>query len=263
MPDATPDQTPDPVPDQGSESERASAVTSGRSRLGQALLRPSRTQTVVGVLLAVLGFAFVVQVQATRDDSTYSSLREQDLIDVLNGLAGTTQRTQTEIDQLTETRSDLRSESSRREAALNQAQQEVDSLNVLAGLVPVTGPGVRVTITEVTGTVRIGSMLDLIQELRTVGAEAIQINGTVRVVAQTSFELGVGGLVVDGTLVEPPYVVDAIGVANTLRGAVLFPLGPRQQIRRDGGDIAVDVLTSLDIDAVRQPVVPEFAQPTS
>ncbi len=132
---------------------------------------------------------------------------------------------------------------------------------MLAGLVPVTGPGVRVTITEIDGTIRVSSFLDVIQELRSVGAEAIQVNGEVRLIAQSSFEQGVGGIVIDGTLVEPPYVVDAIGDSSVLAGAIAFALGPRQQIRLDGGDVAVEELTSIDIDAVRQPVQPEFAQP--
>ncbi len=61
-------------------------------------------------------------------------------------------------------------------------------------------------------------MLDTIQELRSVGAEAIQVNGTVRVVAQTLGRRGGGWTHVDGTEVESPYVIDAIGLASTLAG---------------------------------------------
>ncbi|CAN5364316.1 DUF881 domain-containing protein [soil metagenome] len=244
---------PDPSSPSGSDS--------GRNRLWRALRQPSRSQVVVAILLAMVGFAAVVQIQATEDSSSYSGLREQDLIDVLSGLAGTTQRTQAEIDRLSAARADLRSETGQRQAAVDQAQQDVDSLNVLAGVVPVTGPGIRVTITEETGTVTVGSMLDTIQELRSVGAEAIQINGQVRVVAQTSFEDGVGGLLVDGTLLESPYVIDAIGVSNTLASAIRFPLGPLKQLQGDGAVVDTVELTSLDIDAIRRLVQPEFATP--
>ena len=234
---------------------------SGRARMLDALMHPSRSQVVVGVLLALVGFGGITQIRTTEEDSTYSGLREQDLIDVLNGLAGTTQRTQAEIDRLNRDRQDLLSESTQREAALERTREEVNNLNVLAGLVPVTGPGIRATIVELDGAVTVSSLLDVIQELRSVGAEAIQMNGQVRIVAQTSFETGVGGIVVDGTLVEPPYVVDAIGDASTLAESVTFPLGPREQIRLDGGDVSVEQLASLDIDTVREPEQPEFAQP--
>lgn len=234
---------------------------SGRSRLARAMRRPSRGQVVVGVLLALVGFAGVTQIRTTGEDSTYSGLREQDLIDVLNGLAGTTQRTQAEIDRLTGEREDLLSESTQRQAALDRTRREVDNLNVLAGLVPVTGPGVRVTVSDGTGVVRVSSFLDVIQELRSVGAEAIQVNGQVRLVAQSSFEQGTGGLVIDGTLVEPPYVIDAIGEPTALSGAMEFGLGVRKTIEDEGGVLEVEELSSLDVDTTRQPTQNEFAQP--
>lgn len=233
----------------------------GRNRLWQALRQPSRGQLVVAILMMLVGFAAVTQIQATKSASSYSGLREQDLIDAFSGLSGTTQRTQAEIDRLIAARAELRSETGQRRAALEQAEQEVDSLNVLAGVVPVTGPGIRVTITEQTGTVSVGSMLDALQELRSVGAEALQINGQVRVVAQTSFEDGVGGLLVDGTLVESPYVLDAIGVPSTLASSIRFPLGPLKQLEGDGATVEVVELASLDIDAIRKLVQPEFATP--
>jgi uncharacterized protein YlxW (UPF0749 family) len=234
---------------------------SGRSRLARALSRPSRSQAVVGVLLALVGFAGVTQIRTNGEDSTYSGLREQDLIDVLNGLAGTTQRTQAEIDRLSGERQDLLSESTRREAALERTRREVDALNILAGRVPVTGPGVRVTIVEKDGVVRVSTFLDVIQELRSVGAEAIQVNGEVRLVAQSSFEQGTGGIVIDGTLVEPPFVIDAIGDSNTLAAAMVFSLGPSRSVREDGGELTVDQLASIDIDTTREARDSEFAQP--
>ncbi|WP_148613279.1 DUF881 domain-containing protein [Nocardioides rubriscoriae] len=234
---------------------------SGRSRLRRALARPSRSQAVVGVLLAVVGFAAVTQIRTNETDSTYSGLREQDLIDVLDGLAGTTQRTQAEIDRLTRERQDLLSETTRREAALDRTKLEVDRLSVLAGAVPVTGPGVRVTITERTGVVSVATFLDVIQELRSVGAEAIQVNGEVRLLAQSSFEQGTGGIVIDGTLVEPPYVIDAIGDPDPLSGAMVFSLGPARQVRQDGGELTVEQLASLDIDTTVKPTDPAFAEP--
>jgi uncharacterized protein YlxW (UPF0749 family) len=235
---------------------------SGRDRLRRALFRPSRTQAVVGVLLALVGYAAVTQVRFTEVDDTYGSLREQDLIDVLNGLAGTTQRAESEIARLQRTRDDLESSTGARQAALAQAQQEAETLAILAGLVPVTGPGIRMTVTEVDGAVDVDTMVDTIQELRTAGAEAIQINGEVRVVARTSFADGVGGLLVDGELVTSPYVVDAIGEPHTLADSGIdFINGPRDQFEADGATVDVEELASLDIKSVVQPAQPEYAQP--
>ncbi len=233
----------------------------GRSRLLKALRRPARSQLVVAVILAVVGFAVVTQVRATDVDDDFAGLRQQDLIDILSGLAGTTQRAEDEISRLEQTRDDLRSDSSRRRAALEQAESEAQTLSILAGQVPVTGPGIRITIKEVDGQISIATLLDVVQEVRTVSAEAIQFNGRVRVVAETSFESVEGGIEVDGTRLEAPYVIDVIGEPNVLEKAIVFADGPRAQVREDGGELEVETLTSLDIESVREPVQPEYAEP--
>ncbi|HYF74315.1 MAG TPA: DUF881 domain-containing protein [Nocardioides sp.] len=235
---------------------------SGRQRLLRALVRPSRGQVVVGVLLALLGFAAVTQVRFTEVDNTYANLREQDLIDALNNLASTSQRTEARIARLERTRDDLLSRTGAREAALAQAQDQADTLAILAGLVPVTGPGIRVTVTEQSGSVEVQSMVDTFQELRTAGAEAIQVNGQVRVVASTAVEDTAGGLLIGGQLVSSPYVLDVIGEPHTLASSgVDFPDGPRDLFEDDGASVTVEELASLDIESVVKPSEPEYAEP--
>ena len=248
-------------PASGTEPPRGVDERTSAERLRQALLRPSRRQIVAGLLLALVGFAAVTQVRVTGTDDTYSSLREQELIDLLDGLSGTRQRTEAEIDRLEGVATDLQDDRTKRRTALEQAVDQVSTLNILAGLVPVTGPGIRLTITEETGRVGLSSLLDTIQELRTVNAEAIAINGKVRVIAQTSFAEVEGGFRVDGERVEAPYVIDVIGDPATLSGAIDFPLGPRKQLRDDGAKVKVDELATVDIEAVAERETPRYAAP--
>lgn len=256
MPDTEPASGPAPEP----APEPAREVTP-TERLRRALLRPSRRQVVAGLLMALVGFGAVTQVRLNDTDETYAGQREQDLIDLLDGLSGTRQRTEAEIDRLEGVATGLRDDTTKRQAAIDQAQGDVDTLNILAGLVPVTGPGVRITITEEKGRIKLGSLLDTIQGLRTVGAEAIAINGTARVVAQTSFENTDGGFLVGGERVEAPYVIDAIGEPDVLRGAIDFTLGPKRQIKSDGGDVKVEELRTVDIEAVAKRDEPRYALP--
>ena len=236
---------------------------SGRQRLRDALLRPGRPQVVVAVLLAIVGFAAMTQVRANHQDDSFQGVREQALIDMLNGLAGTSQRAQAEITRLENTRSELLTSTSAREAALEQAREQADTLEILAGTVPVTGPGIRITIDEVDGPVDIDSMLDTVQELRTAGAEAMQFNGQVRVVAETSFEDAPGGIKVDGQLLRAPYVIDVIGEPATLSGGLVFAQGPIDQLEGDGATVDVVELQSLDIESVQPTARPQFADPAS
>lgn len=233
----------------------------GRQRLVEALSHPSRGQAVVGVLLAVVGFAAVTQVRSTDLDDTYAGYREQDLIDVLSGLAGTTQRAEDELSRLEETRRDLESSTDARRAALSVEKERADTLAILAGLVPVTGPGVRITINETTAPIDIDTLLDTIQELRAADAEAIEVNEQVRVVAQSAIEDGVGGISIDGALLSAPYVIEVIGEPNELSGAMTFPSGPQSDFEADGATVQVQELTSLDIESVQEPPQPRYAEP--
>jgi uncharacterized protein YlxW (UPF0749 family) len=233
-----------------------------RGRLWRALVRPTRGQLIVAVLLAVVGFAGVTQVRTNTVDDTYAGLREQDLIDILDGLAGTTQRAQAEIQRLEETRDELQSQSSSRQAALEAARNEVETLSIIAGTVAVTGPGVRITIKESAGQVRVEPFIDMVQALRSAGAEAIQINGSVRVVASTSFQDAAGGILAGGQVLTAPFVVDVIGGPQDLAAALVFPDGPQDQFAEDGvAELTYDEVSSLDIESVHEPTPPEVAEP--
>ncbi|KRE99247.1 hypothetical protein ASG88_16125 [Nocardioides sp. Soil777] len=233
----------------------------GRKRLASTLRHGSRAQVVVAVLLAVLGFTAIVQVRNTEQDNTYAGLREQDLIEILNALTGTAERARRERDRLEQTRDELQSENTSREAALSQTQERARTLNIIAGLVPVTGPGIRITIEEGAGPVSVGSLLDIVQEMRTADAEAIEFNDEHRVVAQSSFNEAVGGIELDGNLLEPPYVIEVIGDPHSLNGGLSFAGGPIETLEQyDGATVEVEELESIDIESVREFVRPVNAE---
>jgi uncharacterized protein YlxW (UPF0749 family) len=248
MPDASPEHPrPDSEPPEG--------------RVRRALVQPSRRQVVVAVLLAVLGFAFVVQVRDNAANDTYSGLRESDLIQVLDGLTGTAERARREVDRLEARRAELLDESTNRAAALDEAEQRVRTLNIVAGLVPVSGQGLRVTITETSGRVAVSSLLDTVQELRTAGAEAMELNDSIRLGADSHFEDAVGGIELDGKLLEPPYVLDVIGDPHLLQTALAFSSGPIETLQtEDGATVDVEELEKVEITSVRASTRPEYAE---
>lgn len=244
------------------EPQKKRATSPGRDRLRSVLLsRPSRGQVLVGVLLAAVGFAAMTQVQSNERDDDYTGLRQSDLIRVFDGLSASSQRAENEIDRLTELRRDLRDESSSREAALEQARQDTDVYGILAGTVPATGPGVRITITDDSGNVDADTLLDAIQELRAAGAEVMEFNDRIRVIAQTAIEETDLGIELDGKLLEAPYVIDVIGEPTTLAGSLDFPDGPVEVVEEEGGTVTFEELETVDIDSVVDDVDGDFAEP--
>jgi len=98
---------------------------------------------------------------------------------------------------------------------------------VPAGVVPVTGPGLRVVLTDgvpVDGAARDdGSTYVLDLDLQTLvnglwaaGAEAVAVNGE-RVTSTTAIRGAGAAVLVDSTAVSSPYTVEAIGHAETMQ----------------------------------------------
>jgi uncharacterized protein YlxW (UPF0749 family) len=261
MDDETRDQQTDV--DRPTSADRPAAPTNGLDRLRDALKKPrSRGQLTAAVLLAVLGFASVVQVQATGEDDVYAGMRQEDMLQLLNSLAAASERAENEVAQLEQTRSALRSNTESRQAALETARQQANVLGILAGTLPTVGPGVVVTVEDPTGAVGIDQLLNGLEELRDAGAEAIEINDTVRVIAQSSLEDGQNGVLVDGQQLSAPYTIEAIGDSHTLGRSMDFDGGLTEEIEAVGGDVRVEEVNTVEIATTREPGPSQYAEPT-
>lgn len=249
-----PDQKPPEVPGPEAHSGRDLLLAGLRSR-------PSWGQGLVALLLFTVGFAAATQVRSNEQDDAYGSLRQAELVQIFDGLAEQTERAENDIDELTRTREQLQDETTSRQAALQVAQEETAQLSILAGTVPVAGPGITITITDDIGLVTADTILDLIQELRASGAEAMEFNDRIRVVAQTAIEQSSAGITLDGQLIEAPYVIDVIGEPATMEGSLDFAGGPIDQVEDDQGTITSVVHEEVVIEAVVEPPNPEFAEP--
>lgn len=234
---------------------------SGAERLRHAFFAPSRGQAVVAVLVGVLAFAAVTQARITGENDTYAGLREAELIQTLNGLQAASRQAEREAGELEATRDRLRSSSQRRTTALEQARNELDTLGVLAGTIPATGPGIRVTVDDPGGELSLTHLLDGVEELRNAGVEAIELNDRVRVIAQTSFEDDPDGLRVDGVLLRAPYVIDAIGDPETLAGALQFEGGFTDDVQEDNGTVRVKEAERIEVSVTRSRIEPRYAEP--
>lgn len=238
----------------------AGGEPTARQRAVRALVRPGRGQVTAAVLLAVLGVAGVTQVRIAGTDNDYAGLRQADLIQALNGLQAASSRNEQDIRDLEDTRDSLRDNNEKTATALKQAREELGALGILAGTLPATGPGVRITVTVPESGISLNYLLDGIEELRDAGAEAMEINDSVRVVAQTSFEAADGGVEIDGRVLSSPFVIDAIGDPDGLTTALKFPGGFVDDLALDEGKVVIKKSEKIEISVLRTPVRPRWAE---
>lgn len=188
---------------------------------------PARIQSRAALAVVAVLIGFLLAVQATRDPglSRLAAESPEDLTRILADLSEEADELTREVAALKVRLSRYRSSARTGQLTVRDARETLADLQVLAGLVPVRGPGVRITIDDPGGQVEWDAMLDLIQELRDAGAEAIAV-GDRRVLASTWFGPATGGIAVAGETLSAPYQVAAIGRSEELAVAMSLPGGP-------------------------------------
>ncbi|HZZ96062.1 MAG TPA: DUF881 domain-containing protein [Jatrophihabitantaceae bacterium] len=217
---------------------------------------------VIALLTALLGFAIVVQVRQNSSTDNLANLRDDDLVGILDNQNARADRLRQQITELEQTLRQLRGSGNRSAAARAQAEQDAKALGVLLGTLPATGPGVAVEISDPQRKLGAEDLLDVVEELRGAGAEAIEFAG-VRVSTTTAFtETSAASIAVDGTTIAAPFRVLAIGDSKTLDTALNIPGGVAAAIRNVGGELTVSERNTVTITVTRTLPAPKYAVPS-
>jgi len=221
--------------------------------------RANRGQIITGVLCAVVGFALVVQVQANRTEGL-ASLRQDELVRILDDVTRRTSDLQEQIVTLRARRAELVTGSDTERAAREAAAERAEVQGILAGRLPAEGPGIALTIRETGERVPAAVLYNVLEELRNAGAEVVQLED-LRLTASSFFIDTPAGVEVDGTLLRPPYRWLAIGDPDTISLALSIPGGALAKVRNAGGDPDLTTRELVAITAVRSVEVPQYATP--
>lgn len=216
------------------------------------------------IVTGLVGFLLVSQFGATqRFSQRLAAENEGDLARILAGLNEEADALRDEISTLTLQLRDLETSTRDDAAAAESAEEQLRALEVLAGTVPVGGPGISLTVVDPAGQVRYETIVDIVQELRDAGAEAIAINDR-RVGVHTSFTERDGKVVMDGEPLAGTYRVNAIGQAATLEGGLKIPGGILDTLAALR-DVRVDLQRSnrLELPALAKPPAFRVARPVS
>lgn len=107
--------------------------------------------------------------------------------------------------------------------ALNAIEEEINKYTKLSGRKSIFGSGVTITIDNQISSAWI---IDLINELFNSGAEAVSVNGIRMTNQSVGFDtLPQGQILINGSILSPPYVFGAIGQSSTLKAILEAPGG--------------------------------------
>jgi uncharacterized protein YlxW (UPF0749 family) len=216
---------------------------------------------LIGVLLALLGFGLVVQLQSNTT-SGLATRRQDDLVRILDDLTSREERLRQQIAELQAAHQRLTEGGSSSAAALAEARRRSTDLAILAGTIAAQGPGIRMTFDDPSHRLTAGDLLDAVEELRGAGAEAIQV-GPMRIGVSSAFTQSTptSPVVVDGVSLSAPYTMVAIGDPAGLATAMNIPGGVVDTVRTRGGTATIVQQPLVTISALRPTVQPQYAHP--
>ena len=230
---------------------RAAAGEVGAHR--RTRLRGAAVATVVfGLLIAMAA------VQTARSADVRQAGRDA-LVDRINERRAEVSRLDQRVEALSEQNAELRATNSRVRGLLAETTVRLGALQISTGFVAVSGPGLRVTVTDSPdgssdGLVRATDLRRLVNGLWQAGAEAIAINGRrltgVSAIAQSNIAIQVNR----GPL-TPPYVVSAIGGPELAAGLKASTSGQLFQSLADQFGFGV---TRQNEDELLLPSAPDF-----
>jgi uncharacterized protein YlxW (UPF0749 family) len=220
---------------------------------------------------AGVGFVLAVTLQARPPDPETRLPRNYRLAGLIERQQRDTVALRREVADLRRRVQQVSTEGAGRQQDASQRKTQLDSALLAAGLVPMRGPGVKVTLDDsLLNEAPSGDVNDLVvhsQDVQAVvnalwraGAEAIGINGQ-RLVSSSAVLCVGNTLLLNGTVHSPPYVIAALGADRPrFEGDALV-----KQLKQDavsfGLRVAVSRETALDVPAFSGPTKLQFARP--
>lgn len=224
--------------------------------------RPPRGRTRRVATLVVVAFGVLVStafVQTSRNADVDDASRAT-LISRLDSERALLARQQERVAELRERNLVLEDDLSELTDDEQEALVRNRRLQARTGFLPVTGPGVRVTVTDRPDADQVEQVQDsdlglLVNGLWEAGAEAIAVNGQ-RLTARSAIRTSGQPIEVNQRGIASPYVVEAIGDTRTLSGrlfdtttALVFAANA------DTYEFTVDVQNVLDLSLPAGPAV--------
>lgn len=203
-------------------------------------------QLAVTAVAFVLGLLVVAQLRIQQATPALAGVSSQDLTVLVANLNTGNDQLRAEIVSLERELGQLRGDQVRGETSLDQLRGDLDEVRAFAGLAPVVGRGVRITV---AGPITGPSVEELLNELRNAGAEALAVDG-VRVVPGAVVAGPPGALSLEGVRLGAPFEVRAIGGPETLVGSLTRAGGLVAQLA------ATEPLASLTVTPTDRMVLP-------
>ena len=222
-------------------------------------MRRTSGRLAVTAVMLVLGFLVVVQLRSQAANEGLSGLSVQELGELVANLTTRNDQLRDEIRTLESQRDGVAAAVERGDSSSVQIRSDLNRVLGWSGALPVTGTGARVAV---DGPLPGSALNELLNELRSAGAEAISI-GTIRIVPGVVVTGPAGNLLVTGIPLADPVEILALGEPEVLSGSLTRAGGPIAQFAARYPDVVISVAGAdrLTLPATDRDLNPELGKP--
>lgn len=222
-------------------------------------MRKLSSQLTIAAVALLLGLLVVVQLRSQAGPTGLAQLSSQDLTVLVANLNARNDQLRRESSTLERELATLVANRSRGDVSLDEIGADLQRVRAYAGLDPVAGPGVTISI---RGPIDGPGVEELINELRNAGAEAITVGDT-RVVAGVVAAGAPGEAQADAERLGISFDVNAIGAPDKLTGSLTRSGGVIAQLAATQPDVVITVtpVERLELPATTRTLVPAHGRP--
>lgn len=209
---------------------------------------------ILGIMCLLLTIGICLQIKTVNNNGTTTS-SNQKINDLKTQVLRMKEKYEASYEKLEKVQEELevtRNSVASTDEKLKSLEEEIKKYNVLLGTTEVTGPGVTITLKESNTNIAVlnqngysdedianflihdRDILEIVNELKNAGAEAIEVNGQ-RITNSTSITCDGNVILINGEKVGPFFTINAIGY-----GARMATL------KRTGG-----ILQAMEISAIK------------
>ncbi|HEV2357100.1 MAG TPA: DUF881 domain-containing protein [bacterium] len=233
-----------------------------------------RWQIALTAVAVAVGFVFAVQSRTEQSIETGLQVSSGRLGEVAYRYRAEDERQAAMRQEIGQLRGEIAGQEQRAAAdrrVTAALAEDLATLRTAAGLTPVRGPGVVITVTDSRRPLRPGEdpnlvlvhysdVRDVVNALWAAGAEAIAVNDE-RIMSTTGLSCVGTTILCNTRRMAPPYRVVAIGDPAALMGAAQVRGGVLAQLRAFDFPVTVTVGTDLLVPAYSGGFVHRFAKP--
>jgi len=231
-------------------------------------------QLPVALGCLILGILIAVLFRSQQSLGPPPTKRIEEMAFMVRDLEKENNKLMAELSQMRSRVGDLEKSLSEGSSKTQAMMSLLNSAKLQAGLVPLVGPGITVTLKDSLKRPKVGEdswlylihdvdLEALVNELWAAGAEAIAINSQ-RIAANTAIRCAGPIILVNSERLSPPYILGAIGPSQELDAALRMQGGFLDSMApsiRNGVEVKIKQEESVKLPAFEGSLVIRYAKP--